>query len=131
MPLLLGGRARGRWGNIPALPAVSPRRRRPPAVRGLTCEVKAKHKSGSPAARANHARSPKRGPSGAETGARMGRSTELTEPSGSARRLVLDLLAPIPITEGELRAVEIMLGNSLKELLAYTPKRPLKRRSDR
>ena len=160
MPLLLGGRARGRWGNIPALSAVSPRRRRPPAVRGLTCEVKAIHKSGSPAARANHARSPKRGPSGAETGARMGRSTELPEPSGAARRLALDLLAPIPpkhgivrkgkrnaaqaaeysiaidlpetlpITEVEIRALEILLGPDLKELLAETPGKPLKYRSD-
>jgi hypothetical protein len=160
MPLLLGGRARGRWGNIPALSAVSPRRRRPPAVLGLTCEVKAIHKSGSPAARANHARSPKRGPSGAETGARMGRSTELPEPSGAARRLALDLLAPIPpkhgivrkgkrnaakaaeysiaidlpetlpITEVEIRALEILLGPDLKELLAETPGKPLKYRSD-
>ena len=160
MPLLLGGRARGRWGNIPALSAVSPRRRRPLAVRGLTCEVKAIHKSGSPAARANHARSPKRGPSGAETGARMGRSTELTEPIGSARRLALDLSAPIPpqheiarqkkrnaaqatdysvaidlsetlpITEIELRALEILLGTDLKELLAETPRKPAKYRSD-
>jgi hypothetical protein len=160
MPLLLGGRARGRWGNIPALSAVSPRRRRPLAVRGLTCEVKAIHKSGSPAARANHARSPMRGPSGAETGARMGRSTELPEPSGAARRLALDLLAPIPpkhgivrkgkrnaaqaaeysiaidlaetlpITEVEIRALEILLGPDLKELLAETPGKPLKYRSD-
>src|ERR1017187_5052516 len=160
MPLLLGGRARGRWGNIPALSAVSPRRCRPPAVRGLTCEVKAKHKSGSPAARANHARSPKRGPSGAETGARMGRSIELTEPIGSARRLTLDLSAPIPpkhgiackekrnaaqvteysiaidlpetlpITEIELRALEILLGTDLKELFAETSRKPLKHRPD-
>jgi hypothetical protein len=160
MPLLPVDRARGRWGNIPALSAVSPRRCRPPAVRGLTCEVKAKHKSGSPAARANHARSPKRGPSGAETGARMGRSIELTEPSGSARRSALDLSAPIPpkheiarkakrnaaqateyslaidlpdtppITEIELRALEILLGPDLKELLAETPGKPLKYQSD-
>lgn len=160
MPLLLGGRARGRWGNIPALSAVSPRRCRPPAVRGLTCEVKAKPKSGSPAASANHARRPKRGPSGAETGARMGRSTELTESTGPARRSALDLSAPtppkhgivrqkkrntaqpakysvaidlpetLPITEIELRALEILLGTDLKELLAETPRKPLKYRSD-
>jgi hypothetical protein len=62
----------------------------------------------------------------------MGRSIiELAEPIGSVRRLVLDLPEAIPIIEGELRAVEIMLGNSLNELLADTPKRPLKRRSGR
>jgi hypothetical protein len=81
----------------------------------------------------------------------MGRSTELPEPSGAARRLALDLLAPIPpkhgnvrkgkrnaaqateysiaidlpetlpITEVEIRALEILLGPDLKELLAETP----------
>ena len=62
----------------------------------------------------------------------MGRSAiELTEPIGSGRRLVLDLPDPIPVTEGELRALEILLGNSLKALLAETTKRPLKRRSGR
>jgi hypothetical protein len=84
----------------------------------------------------------------------MGRSTELTEPIGSARRLALDLLAPIPpqqkrnaaqateysiaidlpetlpITEIELRALEILLGTDLKELLAETPRKPLKYRPD-
>jgi hypothetical protein len=90
----------------------------------------------------------------------MGWSTELTEPSGAARRLALDLLAPIPpkhgiahqkkrntaqaaeysitidlpealpITEIELRALEILLGNGLKELLAETPGKPLEYRSD-
>jgi len=122
----------GRWGNIPALPAVIPRcvgrRQRGPSP----CLVKAKP-SGLPAARANHARRPVRGPSGAETGAaRMGRSIiERTEPIGSVRQLVFDLPAPIPVTEGELRALEILLGGSLKALLAETTKRPLKRRSDR
>jgi hypothetical protein len=53
------------------------------------------------------------------------------EPIGSVRRLVLDLPDPIPVTEGELRAIEILLGNSLKEFLADTSKRPLKRRSGR
>ena len=98
----------------------------------LTCQVKAKPKD-SPAARANHARRLVRGPSGAETGAaRMGRSiVERTEPIGSVRQVVLDLPESIPITEGELRAVEIMLGNSLKDLLADTSKRPQKRRSGR
>ena len=62
----------------------------------------------------------------------MGRSiVERTEPIGSVRQVVFDLPAPIPITEGELRAVEIMLGNSLKDLLADTSKRPQKRRSGR
>jgi hypothetical protein len=62
----------------------------------------------------------------------MGRSiVERTEPIGSGRRLVLDLPEPVPITEGELRAVEIMLGGSLKDLLANTSKRPQKRRSGR
>ena len=60
-----------------------------------------------------------------------GSTIELTEPIGSVRRLVLDLPEPIPITEDELRAVEIMLGNSLKDLLADTSKRPQKRRSGR
>ena len=60
----------------------------------------------------------------------MGWSTiELTEPIGSVRRLVFDL--PEPVTEGELRAIEILLGDSLKELLADTSKRPLKHRSGR
>ena len=53
----------------------------------------------------------------------MGRSIiEPTEPIGSVRRLVLDLPDPVPVTEGELRAIEILLGNSLKELLADTSK---------
>jgi hypothetical protein len=58
-------------------------------------------------------------------------SVERTEPIGSVRRVVFDLPEAIPITEGELRAVEIMLGNDLKDLLADTSKRPLKRRSGR
>lgn len=49
---------------------------------------------------------------------------EPTEPIGSGRRLVLELPDPIPVTEGELRALEILLGNSLKDLLADTSKRP-------
>jgi hypothetical protein len=53
------------------------------------------------------------------------------EPIGSERLVVFVLPAPIPITEGELRAVEIMLGNGLKELLADASKRPLKHRSGR
>jgi hypothetical protein len=62
----------------------------------------------------------------------MGRSiVERTEPIGSVRQVVFDLPAPLPITESELRAVEIMLGNSLKELLADTSKRPLRQRSGR
>ena len=62
----------------------------------------------------------------------MGRSIiEPTEPIGSVRRLVLDLPDPIPVTEGELRAIEILLGNSLKDLLADSAKRPLKHRSGR
>jgi hypothetical protein len=63
----------------------------------------------------------------------MGRSiVERTEPIGSVREVVLDLPESIPITEGELRAIEIMLGNSLKELLADTgSKRPLKHQSGR
>jgi hypothetical protein len=62
----------------------------------------------------------------------MGRQiVEPTEPIGSVRQVVLDLPAPIPITEGELRALEILLGNSLKALLAETTKRPLKGRSGR
>ena len=62
----------------------------------------------------------------------MGWSTiELTEPIGSVRQVVLDLPAPIPITEGELRALEILLGNSLKALLASSSKTSLKRRSGR
>jgi hypothetical protein len=62
----------------------------------------------------------------------MGRSIiERTEPIGSVRRVVLDLPESIPITEGELRALEILLGNSLKDLLADTSKRPLKHRSGR
>lgn len=56
---------------------------------------------------------------------------EPTEPIGSGRQVLFDLPAPIAITEGELRAVEILLGNSLKDLLADTSKRPQKRRSDR
>ena len=36
--------------------------------------------------------------------------------------MVLNLPDPIPVTEGELRAIEILLGNSLKELLADTSK---------
>jgi hypothetical protein len=56
---------------------------------------------------------------------------ELTEPIGSVRRLVLDLPAPIPITEGELRALEILLGNSLKDLLADTCEMPQKHQSGR
>ena len=90
----------------------------------------------------------------------MGRSTELTEPIGPAQRLVLDLLAPIPpkhgivrkgkrnaaqateysiaidlpetlpITEVEIRALEILLGPDLKELLADTSRKPLKYRPD-
>jgi hypothetical protein len=54
-----------------------------------------------------------------------------TEPIGSVRRLVLDLPEPIPVTEGELRAIEILLGNSLNDLLASTSKTTLKRRSGR
>jgi hypothetical protein len=62
----------------------------------------------------------------------MGRSIiEPTEPIGSVRRLVLDLPDPIPVTEGELRAIEILLGNSLNDLLASTSKASLKRRSSR
>jgi hypothetical protein len=62
----------------------------------------------------------------------MGRSIiERTEPNGSVRQVVFDLPAPIPITEAELRAAEILLGNNLKDLLADTSKRPLKRRSGR
>jgi hypothetical protein len=62
----------------------------------------------------------------------MGWSTiELTEPIGSVRRLVLDLPEPIPVTEGELRAIEILLGNSLNDLLASSSKTSLKRRSGR
>jgi hypothetical protein len=62
----------------------------------------------------------------------MGRSiVERTEPIGSVRQLVFDLPEAVPITEGELRAVEIMLGDSLKDLLADTSKRSLKRRSSR
>jgi hypothetical protein len=121
--------------------------------------VKAKL-SGLPAARANHARRPVRDSSGAETGARIGQSTELTEPMGSAQRLAFDHLASIPlkhgtvrkkrrnaaqdteysiainlpenlpITEIALRALEILLGTDLKELLAETPDKPLKYRSD-
>ena len=74
-----------------------------------------------------------RGPSGAETGAARvdQRIIEPTEPFGSGRRLVFDLPELIPITEGELRAVEIMLGNDLKDLLAYLSKRPQKHRPGR
>ena len=60
-----------------------------------------------------------------------GRPSSLTEPIGSVRRLVLDLPEAIPITEGELRAIEILLGNSLNDLLASTSKASLKRRSGR
>lgn len=62
----------------------------------------------------------------------MGRSIiEPTEPIGSVRRLVLDFPEPIPVTEGELRAIEILLGNSLNDLLASTSKASLKHRSGR
>jgi hypothetical protein len=62
----------------------------------------------------------------------MGQSIiEPTEPIGSVRRLVLDLPDPVPVTEGELRAIEILLGNSLKDLLASTSKASLKHRSGR
>ena len=132
MPLLPGDRARAGGETLPALPAVIPRCRRPSAARAphVPSEMQTK---GSPAARANHARRPVRDPSGAETGAtRMGRSIiERTEPIGSVRRLVLDLPDPIPVTEGELRAIEILLGNSLKDLLASTSKASLKHRSGR
>jgi hypothetical protein len=56
---------------------------------------------------------------------------EPAEPIGSARLVVFDLPQPIPITEGELRAVEILLGGSLKELLVATSTRPRKRQSRR
>ena len=62
----------------------------------------------------------------------MGRSIiEPTEPIGSVRRFVFDLPDPVPVTEGELRAIEILLGNSLNDLLASTAKASLKRRSGR
>jgi hypothetical protein len=62
----------------------------------------------------------------------MGRSiVERTEPIGSVRRLLVDLPDTIPVTEGELRAIEILLGNSLNDLLASTSKTSLKRRSGR
>lgn len=50
---------------------------------------------------------------------------------GSVRGLVFELPEPIPITEGELRAVEILLGASLRETLAIASEKPLKHRSRR
>ena len=62
----------------------------------------------------------------------MGRSiVERAEPIGSVRQVVLYLPDPIQVTEGELRAVEILLGNSLNDLLASTSKASLKHRSGR
>jgi hypothetical protein len=61
----------------------------------------------------------------------MGQSiSKPTEPNGSERSLVLDLPDPLPITEVELRALEILLGASLKDLLAKMPDKPLKSRAD-
>ena len=41
----------------------------------------------------------------------------------------IDLPDNVPIAERELRAIEILLGNSLKEVLAATPGKPLKYRT--
>ncbi len=53
---------------------------------------------------------------------------------GSAAKLsdysvAADLPEIVPITELELRAIEILLGSDLNELLAETPEKPLKYRA--
>ena len=81
--------------------------------------------SGLPAARAK-ARSPVRVLFGAETGAtRMGQEFGLRKERGSSvPRVECALSGDVPILEDELRALEIMLGESLRQLLSGGPKAP-------
>ena len=136
MPLLLGGRASAGGGNIPALSAASrlfdvvDRS----AVRGLTCEVKAIHKSGSPAARANHGQSPEaRSDSGGgnRPASRTGHFDQSSCRSQVAPRggLAVDLLAPIPPKHGlpvrkgkrnAAQAAEYSIAIDLPELCRIT-----------
>lgn len=49
----------------------------------------------------------------------MGQATATpTEPAGSGRQLVFELPQLIPITDAELCALEVLLGGSLRVLLA-------------
>ncbi len=49
----------------------------------------------------------------------MGQATATpNEPTGSGRQLVFELPQSIPVTEAELCALEVLLGGSLRELLA-------------
>lgn len=112
-------------GKFPALSAVIfrcvGRRRRG----GPTCFVKSKH-NGRPAARANRARRPERALFGAVAGAtRMGQEFGLRKERGrSVPRVECALSGGVPILEDELRSLEIMLGESLRQLLSGGPKAP-------
>jgi hypothetical protein len=109
----------GRWGKCPALSAVMLRCHRPPTAQGPTCRLKAKNR-GLPAARAIRAQSPVEVLFGAETGAtRMGQEFgERKEPTGALPLVDCDLSGNEPVGEDELRALEILLGESLKKLLS-------------